>query len=149
MDLWIVLVLYVVGLGMIVAETMMPGLVVGLIGTGILATSVVFGFRHHWAIGAAQLAVALVVAPLAFRLGLRRLALEASLEGGVPFAQDYSIYMGQEGESLSDLRPAGIVMIDGKKVDVVTGGELIPRGRRVRVVQVEGNRVVVRAVQGG
>ncbi len=147
MELWLVLVLYVVGLGMVVAETMMPGVVIGLVGAALLVTAAAFGFRHHWALGTAQAAVALVVVPAAFRMGLRKLALEASLREGSSFAGDYAALLHREGEAQTDLRPAGTVLIDGKKIDVVTGGEQIPRGRRVRVVRVEGNRIVVRAVQ--
>jgi len=146
MDLWIVILLYVAGLGMIVAESVMPGLIMGLIGTGALVTSIVFGFQHHWALGSGQVLLAVVVAPTAFYLGIKRLQLKSSLEGNVSFAQDYSAYLGREGESHTELRPAGIVFIDGKKVDVVTAGEMVDRGKRVRVVKVEGNRVVVKAI---
>ncbi|HLF94456.1 MAG TPA: NfeD family protein [Planctomycetota bacterium] len=146
MDLGIVVALYLTGLGMIVAETMLPGITIGVIGLALMATSVYFGFRHHWAIGTTQLAVALGVTPLCFYVALRKLTLKASLEGGVPSARDGSDALGREGEAQTDLRPAGIVLIDGKKIDVVTSGEPVDKGRRVRVVQVEGNRIVVRAI---
>ena len=42
---------------------------------------------------------------------------------------------------------AGTVDLDGERVDVVTEGEFIDRGARVRVVEVEGNRVVVELVE--
>lgn len=145
MDLPLVLVLYVAGMGLVVAETMMPGLVIGLVGAALVATSVVFGFGHHWAIGTVQLALALIVGPLAFYVGLRKLAMKATLTES-SFGQDHSINEGREGVAVTDLRPAGIVIIDGRKVDVVTAGDLIARGRRVRVARVEGNRVVVRAI---
>ncbi len=145
MDLALILVLYVIGLGLVVAETMMPGLVIGLIGAALVATSVAFGFGHHWAIGTIQLTLALIVTPLAFHVGLRKLAMKATLTGS-SFGQDHSINEGREGVAVTDLRPAGIVLIDGRKVDVVTAGDLIARGRRVRVARVEGNRIVVTAL---
>jgi membrane-bound serine protease (ClpP class) len=146
MDLWIVILLYVAGLGMVVAESMMPGLVMGLIGMAAVVTSIVFGFQHHWALGAGQVALAVVAAPTAFFLGIRRLQLRSSLEGNISFAQDYAGLLGKEGDAHTELRPAGIVLIDGRKVDVVTGGEMVERGKRVRVVKVEGNRIVVKAI---
>lgn len=145
MDLALVLVLYVIGLALVAAETVMPGLVIGILGAALVATSVAFGFGHHWALGTGQLAVALVVAPLAFFTGVRRLAMKASLTES-SFAQDLSIYDGREGVAVTDLRPAGNALFDGRKLDVVTAGDLIARGRRVRVIRVEGNRVVVKAV---
>lgn len=146
MDFPLVVVLYFVGLGMMIAESVVPGLIIGLIGTILLTVSIVFGFAHHWAMGTAQLALAVVVAPLAFFIGVRRLALQASLEGAGSFGQDYSVHQGQEGQAHTDLRPAGIVIVEGRKLDVVTSGEAISKGRRIRVDRVEGNRIVVKAI---
>ncbi len=53
---------------------------------------------------------------------------------------------GREGRTLSRLRPAGLAEIDGERVDVVADAEFLESGVAVRVVEVEGNRVVVEAV---
>ena len=45
------------------------------------------------------------------------------------------------------LRPAGIADIDGVKLDVVTQGEFIAKGTQIRVIKVEGRRIVVEAVR--
>jgi membrane-bound serine protease (ClpP class) len=74
------------------------------------------------------------------------MTLKQSLDTGATFAADYAAWSGKEGEAATDLRPAGTVVVDGKRLDVVTAGELIARGSKVKVVKVEGNRVVVRAV---
>jgi membrane-bound serine protease (ClpP class) len=145
MELWLILVLYMAGLALIVAETFMPGLVIGLIGTGLIATSVIFGFRHHWALGAGQILLAVIVGPAAFIAGIKRMTLKSTLEGGTSFANDYSVLAGKAGEALTDLRPGGLASLDGKKVDVVTNGELVSRGTPIKVIKVEGNRVIVRA----
>lgn len=52
--------------------------------------------------------------------------------------------LGKTGEVLSELRPAGSALIDGVPVDVVSEGVFVPKGTVVRVVAVEGSRVVVR-----
>ena len=145
MELWLVAVLYMAGLALIVAEAFMPGLIMGLVGLGLIGTSVVFGFRHHWAIGIGQIALAVLVGPAALVAGMKRLTLKSTLEGGTSFASDYAALAGKRGESVTELRPAGVVAIEGRRVDVVTGGELVPRGTPVTVVKVEGNRIVVRA----
>lgn len=49
----------------------------------------------------------------------------------------------QSGVAHTTLRPAGIVLIGGRRYDVVTRGELIQAGTPVAVVEVEGNRIVV------
>jgi membrane-bound serine protease (ClpP class) len=143
MDLWLVGVLYAVGIGLLVAEALMPGIVMGILGAGALVTSVIFGFKYHWGLAAGQIALALGVVPVAFVLGLKRVSLKTSLGEG---ASNGQALVGREGETQMDLRPAGMVTIDGRKFDVVTTGERVDRGKRVRVVKVEGNRIVVREI---
>ena len=48
-----------------------------------------------------------------------------------------------EGVAVTVLRPAGMAEFDGVKLNVVSDGEFIPEGERVRVSRVEGNRIVV------
>jgi membrane-bound serine protease (ClpP class) len=146
MDPWLIAVLYVAGLALITAEAFLPGLVMGLVGAACLGTSIVFGFRVHWGLGLGQIALAVIVGPLALITGLKRMTLKSSLDTGATFAADYAAWSGKEGEAATDLRPAGTVLVDGKRVDVVTAGELIARGSKVKVVKVEGNRVVVKAI---
>jgi membrane-bound serine protease (ClpP class) len=56
--------------------------------------------------------------------------------------------MGQIGEATSALRPSGSAILDGRPVQVVSTGELISRGARIKVVEVTGNRIVVEEVSG-
>jgi membrane-bound serine protease (ClpP class) len=55
--------------------------------------------------------------------------------------------VGKEGAAQSSLRPVGVALLDGQRVDVVTEGGMIDAGARIKVVAVEGNRVVVRKVR--
>jgi len=55
--------------------------------------------------------------------------------------------VGKEGVTQSTLRPVGVALIDGQRIDVVTEGGIIDAGARIKVVAVEGNRVVVRRVR--
>jgi membrane-bound serine protease (ClpP class) len=52
--------------------------------------------------------------------------------------------LGREGEALTDLRPAGTVLIGEERVDAVSESEWIEEGTAVRVVSSEGYRLVVR-----
>lgn len=51
--------------------------------------------------------------------------------------------VGRTGVSVTDLRPGGIVEIDGHRIDVVTSGEFIGRGQPVEVILDERYRRVV------
>ncbi|NPV26854.1 MAG: nodulation protein NfeD [Firmicutes bacterium] len=68
--------------------------------------------------------------------------------GYVAPRRELSQYLGKTGVTLSILRPAGVAEIEGVRLDVVTEGGFIPPKTSVRVVQVEGTRVVVRPVEG-
>ena len=54
---------------------------------------------------------------------------------------------GKRGQAVSPLRPAGYAMFDGRRIDVVTRGEMIAKDAPVRVVKVEGSRVIVEKSQ--
>jgi membrane-bound serine protease (ClpP class) len=48
-----------------------------------------------------------------------------------------------EGVALTDLRPAGSAEINGKRYDVVADWQYIEKGKKVKVIRVEGIKVVV------
>lgn len=54
--------------------------------------------------------------------------------------------VGRQGTAVTDLRPAGVALLDGERIDVVTEGEYISAGSRITVVRAEGYRHVVRQV---
>lgn len=56
------------------------------------------------------------------------------------------VQVGDWGVSESPLRPAGKAQFHNENVDVVTEGAFVEPGRQVRVVKIQGNRVVVREV---
>lgn len=68
-----------------------------------------------------------------------------SADGFQAAPQELAALAGKSGQSLSPLRPAGVALIDGQRVDVVTNGEFIEPETEVEVVAVEGSRVVVRS----
>lgn len=59
---------------------------------------------------------------------------------------DRSDLLGRTGIAMSDLRPAGIARFGDDRVDVMSDGGWVASGARLRVIRVEGNRVVVRPV---
>ena len=67
-----------------------------------------------------------------------------SSEDGFESATSDAELIGVEGNTLSDLRPAGKALINGRRIDVVTQGEYIDRDTGIVVIEVRGSRVVVR-----
>ncbi|MGL4594087.1 MAG: NfeD family protein [Thermoguttaceae bacterium] len=60
---------------------------------------------------------------------------------------DYDDLLGRTGITATPLVPAGIVLIDGKPVNVVSDGNLIERETSVEVIEVSGYRIVVRKTE--
>lgn len=57
--------------------------------------------------------------------------------------------VGKTGTSLSVMRPAGIILVDGKRIDAVSDGDFIPKDTPVRVISVNGSSVIVKAINTG
>ncbi|MET0344540.1 MAG: NfeD family protein [Polyangiales bacterium] len=60
-------------------------------------------------------------------------------------AADETPLVGQRGVAESDLRPVGVARFGARRVDVVSEGSYVRAGTSVRVCEVEGGRIVVRA----
>ena len=55
-------------------------------------------------------------------------------------------YLGEVGVVVHQLRPSGVIeMADGKRLDVVSEGAFIPVGQKVKVIAIEGRRILVRS----
>ena len=99
------------------------------------------------------LAIAVSLALLRFLPRLpfgRRLVLETELtarEGFASAPETDRAWLGKRGTAASTLRPAGIADFEGERVDVVSDGDFIEAGELITVVRVDGNRIVVRALQ--
>ncbi|MGM0491270.1 MAG: NfeD family protein [Planctomycetota bacterium] len=90
--------------------------------------------------------------PILNRLVLRAPSAADSNQPGAPSTQRLGTVsehqcpaaVGDIGISDSPLRPAGRALFGDAYLDVVTDGSFVDRGRRVRVIQISGNRIVVR-----
>ncbi len=152
---WLELSLAIIGIVLLIVEAFVPGF--GIFGIGGL---VAMGSSIFFAVPSQELAwrylmwtaVALVVALFGIiravgKRGLgKALTLEDSAKGWVAPRTDLAALVGREGKSLTVLRPAGTAQFGDLKLDVVTEGEYIGHGKRVKIMRVEGTRVVVRAL---
>lgn len=53
---------------------------------------------------------------------------------------------GHVGVAKSDMRPAGIVLIDDRRIDAVSEGEFINKGDTVQVAGIRDGKVIVRKI---
>jgi membrane-bound serine protease (ClpP class) len=137
------------------AEIFVPGGVLGVFGALALIGAMITGFFAFPGYGPHVataiifgLGVVLVLWIKIFpktRIG-RSMTVEMDLGEAKGTEEGLETLLDKVGDARSDLRPGGFAIIDGRRIDVVTQGEMISKGARVRVVEVEGNRVVVSKV---
>jgi membrane-bound serine protease (ClpP class) len=147
-----VIILLVAGLVLLLLETVLPGMIAGMVGFGCLVVGVVlsyakFGPRTGNLVLLGVCGVLLGAALLWIRFfphsRLGQAFVTRSTVGNLGVEQPALLH--QTGTALTPLRPSGTAFIQGRRVDVVSEGALIERGTPVKVVALEGLRVVVRA----
>lgn len=155
--IWVV-ILYVAGLVLVLAEFLIPGMIAGVVGTSLIIASAIVAVRDvpeyaFFIILAEVVGVALGVMLGMYlmsrsRLG-RRLVLQTSQDasdGWVASDSDQSL-QGAEAQVFTALRPAGTIVVAGRRIDAVSDGTFIDAGERVRVIEVHGSRVVVERIE--
>ncbi len=144
--------LFLGGVLLLLAEIfVIPGFgIAGIGGIAAILASIYFTFGNQ-TLYVASLAVLIVAAGLLLAVRLlprtrtgRALVLESAIAGEAPPEAKLRPLEGAIGKALTPLRPAGVAQFGERKVDVVAEGEFIEKGSTVRVVRVEGVRVVVR-----
>lgn len=146
-------ILLVVGLMLIGAEVFVPGGILGVIGGLALFSAIITGFIAFGPTTGGYLAI-LIILLMGVVIALwvkffprsnigKKMTVFKDLATAKGTEPGLIELLGKEGVATSDLRPAGFTIIDGRRVDVVTQGQMISKGKRIRVVEVEGNRVVV------
>lgn len=73
-----------------------------------------------------------------------RLESRQSKATGFSAGEDLSRFLNKDGVAISALRPSGIANIDGKRLDVSAESLFIEKDKKVRVIKVEGNKVIVK-----
>ncbi len=148
-----VVILILVGAALLLLETVLPGMIAGIIGFGCLVAGVAMAYVDFDTRTANFVLLAVVVGLVAgtacwlkFFPDSRVARLFISQRTVGEIGAEKPELLNQNGTALTPLRPSGAASINGKRVDVITEGPFVERGSPVKVVAVEGMRVVVRAV---
>jgi membrane-bound serine protease (ClpP class) len=147
----LIITLLIVGAILLFLETLLPGMVTGIVGFLCWIAAVVYGYGEFGArtgnlvLGAVLVGmVAGVFCWLKFFPQSRIAGLFISHRTVGELGVEKPELINLTGVAISQLRPSGTAFINGKRVDVVTEGALIDRGSSIKVIAVEGIRVVVR-----
>jgi membrane-bound serine protease (ClpP class) len=148
-----VVTLILVGAALLLLETVLPGMIAGLIGLGCLGAGIALAYMRFDTRTGNMVVLSVVAGLIGGTLvwmkffpesRIARMFISEQTVGDI--GTERPELLNQTGTALTNLRPSGTALINGKRVDVVTEGALIERGAPIRVVAVEGMRVVVRTV---
>ncbi len=154
---WTSLILFVVGLILLIIEGLVPGF--GLPGIGglifVIAGTVLAMQDLTAAVLSLSIAIIItaVVTIFMIKMGfksklLNKIILNNKLESKKGYLSNEASeeMLGKEGKTLTELRPSGYAVIDGEKHDVLSEGGFISKGSTVKVIKVEGSKIIVRRV---
>ncbi len=138
------------GLVLLFLELFIPsGGILGIVGTGGAVLGI-YGFFHQgspWiGLGSILVVALFIFFSIRYWLGkvTHRDVMTPQTSTGVD--ETRSGLLGQIGTTQTELRPAGAALLGNRRVDVVSNGQFVAKGVTIKVVDISGNRVVVRQV---
>ena len=152
-------ILMVAGLMLVGAEVFVPGGVIGTIGGLCLLAAVSVGFKAFGPEIGSLIAFATVILmgivmylwirifPKT-KMGRKMTVSHSEADYRAP-SESLAGLVGHTGIASTPLRPGGFATIDGRRVDVISDVGMLDSGVEVRVVRVEGFRVLVKPVTQG
>mgnify|MGYP001630208443 CR=1 FL=1 len=152
--LFAAIITLVLGVGLIVLEICLPGFgVPGISGT-ILTTFSLLVMVNYIGWGTLLVAVGillllgcvLLIVSRSAKKGKGRFVLHSSINQQQEQAEE-RVMPEMHGVALTDLHPSGIASFGEKKTDVVTQGEFISKQARIKVIEADGNRIVVKEIK--
>ena len=151
------IVLFTLGIIFLVTEFFEPGLgIFGIVGIVLMVIDI-FILAENLAQGLILFA-ALAIIVLLFVLALLLLASKGILpkklvlsdstdnESGYVVSAKVELKEGDEGVSITYLRPAGKAEFAGKTYDVVSEGEFVEGGSVIKVISVVGSKITVKPI---
>ncbi|OGX68331.1 MAG: serine protease, partial [Paenibacillus sp. RIFOXYA1_FULL_44_5] len=152
---WEDLFLFVIGIILLVIELFVPSFgILGILGIIAIIAGVVLA-AYDTGNALQSLGIAFIMAVIFVWIFTRifkrkgiwnRFILQDQLKTELGYTSNpiKNDLLGKHGVSLTPLRPAGVAWIDEDRVDVVTSGEFISVNAKLKVVRVDGNKVIVR-----
>lgn len=148
--------LVVAGLLLVAIDFYVPGFVLATIGAALMIVALVVSYHAYGgavtvALFALEVVLGFVVSYIAIKyvpqtaLG-KKMILAQTQTGVRSQAERAPELIGREGVAHTVLRPTGVAMVDGKRLDVVAESGMIERGSQIKVVAVEENRLLVRKI---
>ncbi|NQT92644.1 MAG: hypothetical protein HQ559_07780 [Lentisphaerae bacterium] len=149
-------ILLLAGLTLVGAEVFVPGGILGAMGAIALVLCIIVAFNAFGPVFGSYIAFAIIVlVGVAIVLWIRffpktsvgrKMTVSRDLASSKATDEELTELEGKYGRTVSDLRPSGFATIEGTRIDVISRGEMISAGVDIVVLEVEGNRVIVKEV---
>lgn len=145
-----------VGILLIILETILPGMVAGIAGIILLGVGVVSSFHEYGAqvgswvlLGSILALVAAGVLWIRFfpQTFLARIFISERTIGGNAGEELQPELVGKTGVAVTRLYSCGKIKVEGQLLDAITGGEGIEKGATVRIIRLEGIKIIVEEVK--
>lgn len=157
---WEAVILFLVGLILLVVEIFfIPGFgIAGITGIVAIIASIILvmgsflqaTYSILFALGLTLVVFLLLVKYLPSTRIWNKFVLstQQNKEHGYTVAiQELNKLEGEEGVSITPLRPSGMVKVHNQKLNVLTRGEYLDAHTRVKIVSIEGNKIIVEAIE--
>ncbi len=152
-DIIIPVLLQLAGIVVIIIEVFIPSAgILSVIAIGLFGYSIYFVFNKiSFSMGMGFVVFDIILVPVVVMFSLKLLAKSpatlrkslSSKDGVTSQSTDFEKYKNMDGSAVTDLRPSGTAIIDGKRMDVVTRGEYIEKLSEIVVYDVTGNQIIV------
>ncbi|PIC65429.1 hypothetical protein CSV79_02070 [Sporosarcina sp. P13] len=149
------LILFLLGVGLIIAEFFIAGGIAGIFGVLAIIGSILLA-GTNLAFMAISVLIAMAVASIGMVVIMKFFGKKLHLlnkiilmdtmdtEDGYVSNENRTELLHKVATTLTPLYPSGVAELDGERIDVVSEGSYIDRGKEVVIVAVEGFRIVVR-----
>jgi len=144
----LIIALIAAGFILLFAEIFLPGLIAGIIGVLCLLASVVVTAIFYGPMPLCLIGLIGFLFWMRFFPGSpfgRRLSLQG-ISGEAPKIEPHKDLTGQIGNTVTALRPSGTALFHNKRHDVISECSHIDANQTVKVVKVEGSRILVRKI---
>lgn len=149
------LVLFVTGIALIIIEFFVIGAILGIMGGLLLLLSILLVSDNMAVFGLYLMAIiflALIEWVIFVKFKKRKIPILSRLilndstdaESGYTSFDDRSYLLGQTAKTATPLRPSGTIRLEDARIDAVAEGSYIAGNVEVKIIHVEGTRVVVR-----
>ncbi len=135
------IIVFFFGLGLIILETMVPGLILGILGYILVIGAIVAAFDVTMVLGIILIITALLIIPYFVYRGFKRIRLNKTISETIQF--DLEGLLEKTGVAVTDLRPVGKADIDGKQYEVYSDYHNIEAGQKVIIKKLMGNKILV------